>query len=95
MPDFRDFVSPPNPFEELRRLVFPEIRSWTVYYGRDDQGSIGWHASEGTVPSDAERWASIVLQKGWAKEVFLVQAPSRYYAVKLAKEGWSIKELKG
>lgn len=71
------------------------IRLWVVWYGLDRGGNIGWHAMEEYTWGSAQSWVSIVVRKGYTKEAYVIEAPTRYQAIKVARQQYPKDEIKG
>ncbi len=71
-----------------------KTKLWVVYYGKDVEGSLGWHAYEEYLWSGARSWIDVVLKRGWAKEAYAIEAPTRYQAIKIAKQQHPEDEIK-
>ena len=67
---------------------------WVVFYGRDAEGKIGWHAYEEYSWSDAGKFIGMVVSKGWTGSAWAIEAPTRYQAIKIAREHYPEAEIK-
>lgn len=71
------------------------INIWTVYYGLDKDGKLGWHCYQDYTYAGAKAWGDAVLREGWTQRTFCVEAPTRYQAIRIAKHDYASKLLLG